>query len=222
MIKSNLGLNYGVPVFDISPKGHATQVVLMYDFEDPQKLNVWSKSGLRKYSLNIRELNSTFFYSNKPDITLTISLAKNSLVYKFISDEELDNVYNQILGDNYLHFGLKEAYLDQLQKIAMLRETISGWTSSTAEMADSFLLVARYQLSMGSELGVGQTIRKSHFEAIAKSYLKTPEIEPFDKCLKEKGFPDKQLYDQNDIVSFLFHEELCCEMDSTHFRPEVY
>ena len=222
MIKCSLMLNYGVVVTDLSTKGKTSKVVLMYDFESALRLNVFTRTGLRKYTLNIRDLNSTFFCCSKQDLTITISLIKGSFVYKFASELELENVYNCILGDNYLHFGLLNEQKNQQNEVDRLKQEISGWASTIQQLTTSFLLICKFQLSIGNELQIAPTISKLHFESLIKSYFKTQDMESFDRFLKLSGFADKHVYDQKDLLSFLLHEELDCESTESLFRSEVF
>jgi hypothetical protein len=221
MIKSSLILNYGVSVQDMSSRGKPSPVVLIYDFDDPLKLNVCTKAGFRKCIFSLRDLKSDFVYANPQSLTLNISLVKSSFVYKFKSELELEATYSCIIGDHYIYFGTEERLKYSDEHKNKLKADILSWPNTTEQMARCFLLLSKFQLSYGTDIDLASSLPRHQFELLVKSYFRSPDLENFDKYFKRIGLTDKPFYDHQDIITFLLRNELNCEYTDSGFRPDV-
>jgi hypothetical protein len=222
MIQSSLLLTYGVPVLDWSIKSKPTRVVLILDYENPNRLSVCGKSGLRKCVFDIKDFNSSFVYSNREDFTLTINVAKGPYIYKFASEAELDQAYSTILGNRYLHYALAEQKHTAREELSSFKTSVSALNKTIPLLLDSFLVICKYQLNAVSEMSLSSSsIPKHCFESIVRNYYSPSESDNYDHFLKDAGFSDKPVYDQKDLLSFLISQRLECEVQESVFLSDV-
>lgn len=222
MIQNSLMLNYGIPVLDISLKSKFVKVVLISDFENPNRLNVCGKSGLCKYVFNIKDFNPTFVYSNKEELTLTINIVKSPFIYKFSSEAELDHTYATILGNRYLHYTMAELQQGCREEILNFRTSVSDLSRSIPLMLDSFFVICKYQLSIVKDMSLSSNgIPKHYFESIIRNYYPANDVDNFEHYMKQMGFSDKPTYDQRDLLAFIINHRLECETQESGFQTDV-
>jgi hypothetical protein len=221
MIQNSLLLNYGVPVLDISDKGKALKMVLITDLENPSKLNVYGKSGLRKCVFDIKDFTPTTIDSNKQDLTMTISTSKSPIVYQFAKESQLEHTYAALTGYRFFNSTLIEQQQANREDLANLKANFIALGKSTALLLDAFLIICKYQLTVVKDMSLSHNIPKHYFESMIRAYYPGNDVDNFDHYMKQMGFTDKTVYDQKDLLSFIVNHRLECETQDSGFRSDV-